>query len=67
MNWPQHALSTEFYMDIGTHLVEKNGLFLERYTIWDEFTNSASSSVISKQTFVFLFTIFGFLVTFLKI
>lgn len=67
MNWPQHELSTEFYMDIGTHLVEKNGLFLERYTVWDDFMNSASSSVVSKTNFVFLSTIFAFVVSLLRI
>lgn len=63
MNWPQHELSSEFYMDIGTHLVEKNGLFLERYTVWDDFMNSVSSSLVSKKHFVFLSTIFAFVVT----
>lgn len=67
MNWPQHELSTEFYMDIGTHMVEKNGLFLERYSVWDDFTNSTSSSVTSKETLVFLSTIFGVVITFLTI
>lgn len=23
-------------MDIGTNMIEKNGLYLERYTIWDQ-------------------------------
>lgn len=28
-------------MDIGTNMVEKNGLFLERYSVWD--TSSADT------------------------
>jgi hypothetical protein len=31
-------------MDIGTNMVEKNGLFLERYSVWD-----ISSSVSEKN------------------
>jgi len=43
MVWPIHNNATEWYLDIGNHLVEKNGLFLERFTIWDNFeTNSTT-------------------------
>lgn len=67
MNWPQHDLSTEFYMDIGTHMVEKNGLFLGRYSVWDDFVSSESSSGSSKRTSVFVSTLFAVVITFLKI
>lgn len=35
MSWPIHDNISEYYMDIGTHMIEKNGLYLERYAIWD--------------------------------
>lgn len=35
MNWPAYSTETEFYLDIGNHLVEKKGMFLQRYGIWD--------------------------------
>lgn len=43
MVWPKYSIETEFYLDIGTHLVEKKGMFLQRYGVWDntiaEFAN----------------------------
>ncbi|KAJ6640603.1 Esterase E4 [Pseudolycoriella hygida] len=42
MIWPKHDDSTEWYLDIGKHLVEKNGLFLERFTVWDSFEKNVS-------------------------
>ncbi|XP_037024082.1 esterase FE4-like [Bradysia coprophila] len=36
VHWPVHHNETEYYLDIGTHMVEKNGLYLERYTIWSQ-------------------------------
>lgn len=35
--WPPNTDATEWYLDIGNHMVEKNGLFLERFTVWDNF------------------------------
>lgn len=40
MSWPTHDNVSEFFMDIGTHMIEKNGLYLERYAIWNQ--NSAA-------------------------
>jgi len=51
-NWPKFNLTNEFYLDIDTHLVEKNGLFLERYSVWDRAL--ASSSTILKLQNVFI-------------
>lgn len=39
MSWPTHDNVSEYFMDIGTHMIEKNGLYLERYAIWNQ--NSA--------------------------
>ncbi len=36
MMWPTHDNVSEYFMDIGTHMVEKNGLYLERYAIWSQ-------------------------------
>lgn len=35
MSWPTHDNISEYFMDIGTHMIEKNGLYLERYAIWN--------------------------------
>jgi len=48
MIWPKHDAVNEYYLDIGVHLVEKNGLFLERYSVWDQLdTNSADRLTLS--------------------
>lgn len=38
--WPRHDALNEFYLDIGAHLVEKNGLLLNRYKVWDSLASS---------------------------
>lgn len=53
MNWPKHSYETEYYLEIGTHLVEKNGLFLERYAIWDN-VQLSSAAVIGLNVFLIL-------------
>lgn len=45
MVWPKHDSATESYLDIGNHLVEKNGLFLERFTVWDNFEVNSTDYV----------------------
>lgn len=35
MEWNKFDLAKENYMEVGTYLVEKNGLFLERFRVWD--------------------------------
>lgn len=40
MVWPKHNAASENYLDIGTYFVEKNGLYLERYIIWDSLESS---------------------------
>lgn len=37
MTWPKHNVTHEYYMDIGANMIEKHGLFLERYAIWDQY------------------------------
>jgi hypothetical protein len=58
MHWPKHDSFNEFYLDIGTHLTEKNGLFLDRYKVWEEWdknsSNLKSASFISIMTIIFL-------------
>ncbi len=44
MIWPRHDNVNESYLDIGNHLVEKNGLYLERFTIWDNFEMNLTKS-----------------------
>jgi carboxylesterase type B len=37
LNWNKLDLQLENYLDFGNHMIEKNGLFLERFRLWDEF------------------------------
>ncbi|KAJ6646053.1 Esterase FE4 [Pseudolycoriella hygida] len=64
MNWPKHNSSTEFFMDIGTHFVEKHGLNLERYTVWDSLETSKANSL--KFRMVAAPLLFGLVALFIK-
>lgn len=55
MNWPKHDAENEYYLDIGQHLIEKHGLFLERFVMWDKINNSAQINFNFKLIFIFLF------------
>lgn len=60
MTWPRHNITDEFYMDIGTHMIEKHGLFLDRYAIWDQYEQLESSSAVTirlQQVLLFVFTV----------
>lgn len=57
MNWPKHDELTEYYMDIGTNFVEKQGLNLERYTVWDRLSNNGASNIDIKSDLIILITI----------
>lgn len=35
MNWPVFDEKDAFYLDMGRHLVEKHGLFLNRFARWN--------------------------------
>lgn len=60
MNWPKHDSVTEYYMDIGTHFIEKHGLNLERYVVWDRLTDEAHSLKVSALVIVvLLIVVFG--------
>lgn len=54
MNWPRHNVSHEFYMDIGFHMIEKNGLFLDRYAIWDQYDASSTITISFQKILLFL-------------
>lgn len=53
MTWPRHNISDEFYMDIGTHMIEKHGLFLDRYAIWDQYLTSSAIAIGFQQILLF--------------
>ena len=36
LNWNPFNASLANYMEIGQHFIEKNGLFLDRYHMWNE-------------------------------
>lgn len=63
MNWPKHNSDTEYYLEIGQNLVEKNGMFLERYALWDKLETSSSSGTKLKSSvnFFFLISIYFFI------
>ncbi|XP_037041115.1 esterase E4-like isoform X2 [Bradysia coprophila] len=50
MLWPRYNSTTESYLEIGNHLVEKNGLFLERFTMWDNFEANSTTFRPSNST-----------------
>lgn len=50
LNWPKHDAINEYYMDIGRHMIEKHGLYLERYAVWDGLMMSTGGS--SNLTFL---------------
>lgn len=35
MNWPVFDAKDAFYLDMGRHLIEKHGLYLNRYARWN--------------------------------
>jgi len=43
MNWPKHNSGNEYFLDIGEHLIEKQGLYLERFQVWDSLENNSNS------------------------
>lgn len=60
MNWPTLDAENEYYMDIGLNLVEKQGLYLERFTVWDNLEIS-SANCVHKFTLVFTTFFMAFL------
>lgn len=44
MVWPKHDAESEFFLDIGSHLVEKNGMYLDRFNVWDSLDINTGSS-----------------------
>lgn len=54
MNWPKHDSLNEYYMDIGTHFIEKNGLNLERYLVWDGLETGAANTIEFKMMTFFI-------------
>ncbi|KAG5680864.1 hypothetical protein PVAND_010345 [Polypedilum vanderplanki] len=57
MRWPKYDTKDEYYMEIGQHLIEKHGLFLERFSIWDQIKNFAAK----RTALNLLLIIFSFL------
>lgn len=52
MQWPKHDWINEHYLDIGTHLVEKQGLFLERFKAWERL--SSGSKALKSLNFILI-------------
>ncbi|XP_070498722.1 carboxylic ester hydrolase-like [Chironomus tepperi] len=54
MVWPKHD-EDDYYLDIGTHMVEKQGLFPERFKAFDDLISS--SMKVKVASFSLLFTL----------
>ena len=52
MNWPKHNLADEYFLDIGNNMIEKQGLYLERYHVWDSLENAAPNKLLYAYIFV---------------
>lgn len=57
MHWPKNDAVDEYYLDIGTHFIEKHGLFLERYAAWDSLETSSSIALQSNALILFIIAI----------
>lgn len=44
MKWNPFDWSKENYLGFGTHLIERNGLNLERYRVWDEIFSARNTT-----------------------
>jgi len=62
VNWPTHNSTHEYFMDIGNHMVEKNGLFLERYSVWDEALASSSHTLNLRRKYYFIAPLMAWLI-----
>lgn len=51
MSWPKLDLEQEYYMEIGTHMVEKHGMMLDRYTVWESMDIPGEISMGKKSKF----------------
>ncbi|CAG9806196.1 unnamed protein product [Chironomus riparius] len=54
MIWPKYD-EDDYYLDIGTHMVEKQGLFPERFKAFDDLISS--SMKVKVASFLLLFTL----------
>jgi len=52
MIWPKHTLDDEYFLDIGNHMIEKQGLYLERYHVWDSLENGTTRKYLSINILV---------------
>lgn len=49
MNWSAFNETDAYYLDIGRHLVEKRGLYLNRYARWNVSESSENNSARRLQ------------------
>lgn len=54
MIWPKHDAINEFYLEIGTHMVEKQGLLLERIAVWDKLNSNGTKLSLNILLFIFI-------------
>lgn len=54
LNWPKHTTADEYFLDIGKHFVEKNGMFLKRYVALDALEVNSCFALKASLLVVFL-------------
>lgn len=55
MLWPKHDWINEYYLEIGTYMVEKTGLFLERFKAWERL--SSGSKMLKSLNFIVILSV----------
>lgn len=52
LNWPKLDLDSEYFLDNGKDMVEKQGLYLERYHVWDSLESPSKNSEEDKDIII---------------
>lgn len=56
--WHKHDDKNEYFMEIGNHFVEKQGLFLERFKVWENMEINAGENSKLPNFIVFITSFF---------
>ncbi|CAG9811690.1 unnamed protein product [Chironomus riparius] len=55
LNWPKLDTVDEYFLDNGKNMVEKRGLYLERYHVWDDLENTSRISYFDNSNVKIIF------------
>ena len=64
MNWPKHNSDNEYFMDIGEYFIEKQGLYLERYKVWDDLESSSNIQFKFSATAIIMLLLINLKISF---